>query len=249
MPDSLGAEQVVPLLRGSFGSPYLYTESCESTQRLLTEHHPEGAVAVSEHQTAGRGRLGRRWEAPPASSILCSVLLRPPPPRQLPELSLVGGMATARTVERAIARPAEIKWPNDVLVGGRKVAGVLAEARGAGVVLGIGVNVNQTAGELPAEPRAPTASLFTVDGARRARAALLAELLFDLEQLYADWLESGLGSLAAELARRDCLRGRHVSVGSVSGRAVGIAPDGRLELDSHGERVLVASGDVTYDGS
>ena len=103
MPGSLAPDAVAPFLRGRFGDPYLYAIRCDSTQRALAPDLPEGAVAVCEEQAAGRGRLGRAWLAPSGTSILCSVLLRPPAGRQPAELSLVGGLATAET-RRAGAR-------------------------------------------------------------------------------------------------------------------------------------------------
>src|SRR5919202_1655229 len=114
--DSLAPDTVEPLLTGSFGRPYLYEERCESTQGLLATDDPEGAVAVCEVQTAGRGRQGRAWEAPPGAAILASILLRPPAQRAMPELSLVGGLAVAEAVERAIGLAVQVKWPNDVMV-------------------------------------------------------------------------------------------------------------------------------------
>src|SRR5207244_4496602 len=137
VPDSLAPEFVEPLLRGRFGQPYRYAEVCPSTQRLLSESDPEGTVAVAEEQSEGRGRLGRSWHAPPRTSILFSVLLLPrvAPPR-LPELSVVAGQAVADALAAAASVVPAVKLPNDVLVGGRKVAGVLAEASDGRVRLG-----------------------------------------------------------------------------------------------------------------
>src|SRR5687767_8609016 len=100
MDDRLAPEVVEPHLRGRFGTPYLYEEACESTQLLLLGSGlPEGAVAVTDHQTGGRGRLGRSWDVPAGSSVLVSLLLEPPPDRVLPQLSLVAALATAIAVE------------------------------------------------------------------------------------------------------------------------------------------------------
>jgi BirA family biotin operon repressor/biotin-[acetyl-CoA-carboxylase] ligase len=247
MPDTLATEAVVPLLRGRFGVPYIYAVSCESTQRLLDEDLPEGATAICEHQTIGRGRLGRRWEAPPGTSILCSVLLHPPAGRDVSELSLVGGLAAAWTIARTLEQAAALKWPNDVLVAGQKVAGVLGETRDGVVVLGIGVNVNQRPEDLPARSQLPAASLRSLDGNERTRAPLLAELLLDLETVYERWLEGGLGLLSDELSKLDYLCGRPVSVDGRSGIARGIAPDGRLVLEAADGRHLVASGEVRIE--
>jgi BirA family biotin operon repressor/biotin-[acetyl-CoA-carboxylase] ligase len=245
--DSLAPDVVEPLLRGRFGRPYLYRESCESTQLLLGGELPEGAAAVCEEQTAGRGRLGRGWEAPPRAAILCSVLLRPPGDRRLPELSLVGGVAAADAVEQALGLAAQIKWPNDVMVNRYKVGGVLAEARDGAVVLGIGVNVNQVRGDLPDDTRLPVASLRTVDGVERERAPILAELLRRLEGAYERWLEGGLDAVYDSLGARDFLRGRRVAVDGTTGVAVGIRRSGELEVEVGGERRLVQSGEVTYE--
>jgi BirA family biotin operon repressor/biotin-[acetyl-CoA-carboxylase] ligase len=186
---SLAPEIVEPLLRGRFGHPYLYLERCASTQRLLPPDAPEGAVAVAEEQTAGRGRLGREWSAPARTSILTSIVLRPhvPPPR-LPELSLVAGDSVARAVADAVGIEPVVKFPNDILLGGRKVAGILAEAADARVVLGIGVNVNQQQDELPHGLSAT--SLRVVTGQEVDRAPLLVEILVQLERSYDRWLSA-----------------------------------------------------------
>jgi BirA family biotin operon repressor/biotin-[acetyl-CoA-carboxylase] ligase len=245
--DSLAPALVEPLLAGRFGRPYLYSERCESTQLLLGPDDPEGAAAVCDEQVAGRGRLGRTWEAPSGTAILCSVVLRPPGDRRLAELSLVGGTAVAEAVEEALGLAAQIKWPNDVMVNRYKVAGVLAEARDGVVVLGLGINVNQTRAELPAAARVPAASLRTIDGVQRERAAILADLLARLEHAYDGWLRGGLDALYGPLGARDFLRGRRVEVDGVSGLAVGIDRSGRLELEVEGARRFVESGEVSYE--
>ena len=188
MADSLAPDAVRPLLRGRFGKVYRYAEVTPSTQRMLGEDSVEGAVAVTEEQTEGRGRLGRRWEAAPGTSILVSVLLVPPvePPR-LPELSLVAGGAVAQAIAEITGIEPAIKFPNDLLIGMRKVAGILAESSEGRVVLGVGVNVNQTAQELPADTLTPPTSLRVVLGEPVDRARLLAAILLHLERDYDAW--------------------------------------------------------------
>lgn len=247
MTGSLAGEVVEPRLKGRFGRPYIYRNSCESTQTLLGDDPPEGAAAVCDQQTSGRGRLGRRWETAPGTAVLCSVGLRPPSDRRAAELSLVGGMAAADAVELALGLAAQIKWPNDVMVNRYKVAGVLAEARNGVVVLGIGINVNQTRSELPLATKSPVASLRTVDGVVRDRGELLVDLLDRLEHRYELWLDGGLDAIYDFLGARDFLRGRKVSVNGTSATAVGIDRAGRLELDVDGERRLVESGEIAYE--
>ena len=184
----LAPDLVAPLLRGRFGTPYRFVAACPSTQRLLGEDDPEGAVAVTDHQSAGRGRLGRVWEDVPGRSLLVSVLLRPPAPMPLwPELSLVAGEAVARALRTETGVDASLRHPNDVVVGGRKLVGVLPEASSGRVVLGIGVNVNQSAGELPAETVKPPTSLRVELGRELERAPLLAAILHELELAYDVW--------------------------------------------------------------
>ncbi|MGH3037482.1 MAG: biotin--[acetyl-CoA-carboxylase] ligase [Gaiellaceae bacterium] len=247
MPDALTPETVEPLLRGRFGRPLHYADRCESTQGLLDQALAEGAAAVCDEQTAGRGRLGRAWDAPPGTAILCSVLLRPPPARAVAELSLVGGLAVAEAAEAALKLSAQIKWPNDVLVNRRKVAGVLAEAAGEAVVLGVGLNVNQTREQLPADAKVQPASLLTTDGTRRERAPILADLLARLEEAYDRWRDGGLDALYDGLGARDFLRGRRVYVDGEPGLGIAVDRSGRLEVEIAGARRLVESGEVLFE--
>jgi BirA family biotin operon repressor/biotin-[acetyl-CoA-carboxylase] ligase len=164
----LTAEVVLPALRGGFGRDYHHAHEAPTTQRMLPETARHGAVALAERQSEGRGRLGRTWVD---SGLMFSVLLEPPPPvADWPELTLVA----ARAVADAIGPDAEIKHPNDVLVGGRKAAGILAEASGR-VVLGIGINVGESAW--------PGAGWV-----ERDRLELLVDVLERLERGYNAWL-------------------------------------------------------------
>ena len=186
----LTSEVVTPLLRGRLGTPYRFVASCPSTQRLIGEDDAEGTTAVTDHQTQGRGRLGRIWEDAPGRSLLFSVLLRPQPPMPLwPQLSLVAGEAVARAVRAQTGVDATLRHPNDVVVAGRKFVGVLPEARPGRVVLGIGVNVNQSADELPSDTAKPPTSLRVELGREVERAPLLAAILFELEHGYDEWSE------------------------------------------------------------
>ena len=168
----LTPEVVVRALKGSFGQDYHYARETATTQRMFPAEAEHGAVALAEHQSEGRGRLGRSWTD---SGLMFSVLLEPPPPvASWPQLTLVA----ARAVAAAIGPEATIKDPNDVLVDGRKVAGVLAEA-GERVVLGIGINVGGTAW--------PGSGWLDRD-----RLELLVDVLERLERGYDDWLRRRL---------------------------------------------------------
>ncbi|HST18432.1 MAG TPA: biotin--[acetyl-CoA-carboxylase] ligase [Gaiellaceae bacterium] len=166
----LTPDLVLPALRGSFGREYYYEPIAPTTQRMLPPSARHGAVALAEHQTEGRGRLGRTWVDEPGSGLTFSVLLVPRAPvARWPELTLLA----AHAVAEEIGPEAAIKHPNDVLVGGRKVAGILAEA-GERVILGVGVNVDE----------APWPGAGFVE---RERLALLTGVLERLERRYEDW--------------------------------------------------------------
>ncbi len=243
---TLAADTVLPLLRGRLGRPYLFVDTCASTQDLMRDPGlPEGAVAVTDHQTAGRGRRGRVWEDAPGDALLCSVLLRPPPGPRLPQLSLVVALAVARAIERATGLDALVKWPNDVLLDGRKVAGILLETRDDAVVCGVGVNVNQPAERLPRATRPPAGSLRTATGREHDRATLVADVLAELEPAYDAWLRDGLAALLPELERRNAVVGLALRTGVGEGTGGRITADGRLEVILEGSGVrLVESGEI-----
>jgi BirA family biotin operon repressor/biotin-[acetyl-CoA-carboxylase] ligase len=189
--DSLLPDAVLPLLRGRLGRPYVHVGSTPSTQLLLAAGAPEGALVTAEEQTAGRGRLGRRWLAPAGTSLLCSLQLRPTVAQErLPELTGVAARACAEAIAALTGLEPELKFPNDVLLDGRKVAGILAEAREDRVVLGVGVNVNVAEAELPREVDRAATSLLVETGRKLDRAELLVELLERLERRYDAWLSA-----------------------------------------------------------
>jgi BirA family biotin operon repressor/biotin-[acetyl-CoA-carboxylase] ligase len=226
------------------GETRIHVESCESTQALLDPSMAEGTVAVADVQTAGRGRLGRTWEAPPRSAVLVSVLLRPSADRPLPQLALVAGVAVADALEELTGLSVQIKWPNDVMLRRTKVAGILAEARESAVVVGIGVNVNQTREQLPNRG----GSLRTATGLEWDRDAVLDAVLGALGTRYEQWRVGGLDAVYDGLGSRDFLRGRSVTVDDTSGTAELIDRDGRLRIAvGHGKSVTVESGEVTYE--
>jgi BirA family biotin operon repressor/biotin-[acetyl-CoA-carboxylase] ligase len=186
--DSLAPDVLKPLLRGRFGHIYRYAETTDSTQRMLAEDETEGAIAVAEVQTEGRGRLGRAWEAPAGTSVLVSVLLLPAvEASRLPELSLVAGGAVAQALAEVTGLEPAIKFPNDILVRSRKVAGILAESSEGRVILGIGVNVNQTLEQLPTDAKTEPTSLRLELGGPVSRARMLAAILVHLERAYDAW--------------------------------------------------------------
>ena len=221
---------------------------------------PEGLVVVTEHQTAGRGRLDRGWETPAGSALTFSVLLRPQvPPQRWPWLPLLTGYAVAKTL-RAAGYAATLKWPNDVLLGERKVAGILVERvegpSGPAAVVGIGLNVLLTGEQLPV----PTATSLLVESGQEQpvpdRTDLLALLVQGLMEAYDAWQAGEEGPATTHLREswtRVCSTlGRDVDVAmpdgsTLSGRAAGIDEHGRLVVvPEGGPEVAVAAGDVVH---
>ena len=226
----------------------------------------EGVVLVAEAQTAGRGRLGRRWVSPPRGTLTFSVLLRPAgvPAGLLGWLPLLAGVATASALVETAGVDARLKWPNDVLAGGAKLAGILAERWGEAIVLGIGINVFQRRDELPV-PTATSLLLAAPDAVSRpagadgpdVRERLLAAVLDELARWYRAWLEqprpgdAGDCGLRAEYLRRSDTVGAEVTVmlpggQSLTGTATGVDPAGRLEVHAPGGLVRVSAGDVAH---
>jgi BirA family transcriptional regulator, biotin operon repressor / biotin---[acetyl-CoA-carboxylase] ligase len=215
----------------------------------------EGLVIVAEQQTAGRGRMDRRWESPPRAGLTLSVLLRPAsvPSGQRGWLPLLAGVALVETVRRLGSVDAVVKWPNDLLIDGRKCAGILAESTGDAIIIGIGLNVTMRADELPV-PEAT--SLALVDAVCTDRDPLLRALLRGFADWYRAWREAAGDPDASGLRavyRLHCATlGREVEVALPDGgRLAGLATDvdrvGRLLLTGEdGEPVAVAAGDVRH---
>ncbi len=205
-------------------------------------------VVLAEAQSAGRGRRGRAWHSPPGSGLWMSVVLRPAggeAARRL--LPLLMGLAAARAVETAAPGVrAGLKWPNDVQIGGRKVAGVLCEAAGGdAVVAGVGMNVMGSAHAFPPELRAVAVSVEEAWGAPPERAAVAGALVAEARRLVDPGVLRLEGELAREVEARDVLRGRAVRLeDGRAGVAAGLAPDGALLVEREGRTERVLGGSV-----
>jgi BirA family biotin operon repressor/biotin-[acetyl-CoA-carboxylase] ligase len=217
----------------------------------------DGAVVIADAQRRGRGRLGREWVSPARKNLYVSIVLRCDlPPERLAQISLLAGVTTCETL-RAWVPSAAIKWPNDVLLGGRKVAGILAEMEQVGgqraVVLGIGVNLNSTAGDFPDELRDKATSVHLATGADVDRARFAGALLSRLEARYDQWRRDGFAPLADAWRALAPLVGRRIHVaepaGAVEGEVLGLDDDGALRIRrDDGTEHRVIAGDVTVVG-
>lgn len=234
-------------------SRLVHLERVDSTQTTAFTLAADGAedrtVVVADYQASGRGRRGRTWEASPGQSLLCTILVRPRlATAQWPAYSLVAAVAVAETLARTAALAARLKWPNDVLIAGRKIAGILLESRMVGdvpaavVAIGVGINLAQRA--FPAALAARATSVAIETGRTVARDAMLGALLEAFDAWRARLEGEGMAPVRARwLALADTI-GRRVSIDGVSGVAVDLDPDGALVLEGAGRRHRVTAGEV-----
>ncbi len=206
-----------------------------------------GALFIADTQTAGRGRLGRSWISPKGCGIWMSLLLTPDiAPERIPQITLVAGMSVCR----AIGAGAMIKWPNDIVIGTKKVCGILTEYSGGRVICGIGINVNTRA--FPEELSHIATSIYLQTGRETDRAALTAAVMNEFEPLYDRFLSGGFAALSDEYKARCVTIGREVTVTgageAVSGTATGITPDGGLVLDTENGQKIITSGEASVRG-
>jgi len=223
----------------------------EVAHRLAQSGEPEGSVVVAEGQSRGRGRLGRRWLSPRSKGIYASVILRPPLKlSEVPRITLTEAVAGARAIQAEAGLNLEIKWPNDLLIRGKKVAGILTELnarlnRVRYIVVGIGINVNSTQGELP--PRAT--SLAEELGRWVDRVKLARTLLIQLDQVYGQFLSEGFGPIVEAWRGFAHFLGRRIRVAAqgraVEGQAVDLDSDGALVVRTDtGLMESLSSGEV-----
>ncbi len=264
VPDVLHAEDLLSLAHGNriVGRDIQVFEETGSTndvvERLARDGIGEGVVVFAETQTKGRGRLGRKWISPPRKGLWFSVLLRPDlRPVAATPLTVAAATALARAIRNQTGLEPQIKWPNDILLKGRKIAGVLTELsaeldRVKHVILGVGVDVNLVASDLPADLRKLATSLRIETGRNFRRADLAAAILTELDHDYARLRKGGFAGIAEEWGQQCTTLGQHVRIETggrvLQGRAEALDEDGALLLRTdHGHLERVIGGDVTLE--
>jgi len=259
-PDTPNAAEVAPRLTTRFvGRTLMYFPDVDSTNSVAAEQAragvSEGTTITADHQSAGRGRLRREWFSPPGDNLYVSIVLRPTvPPWRVGQLPLVAGVALLKALDAHWPDlGALVKWPNDILVEGRKLCGILCESEAETdvvhhVIVGIGLNLNTRV--FPAELRDVATSLRIETGDEVSRPALLAEVLNAFEPAYERWHRADdLAPFLPVLTNRGAMTNRQVVVknvrGDVCGRVTGISADGGLLLETGDGPVTVVSGDVS----
>lgn len=260
-PDIIDPHDVAALLAGTtIGTQLVYSAQTASTNadafRLAEQGAIEGTVVLADAQSGGKGRRGRVWASPAGVNLYCSIVLRPAiMPHEAPQLTFLSAVAAARAIELTTELTPAIKWPNDVLVSGKKVAGLLnemsAETDGINfVILGIGINLNMTSDQFPDDLRHPATSLFLETGVRIDRSHFTGIMLRELDRLYADFLQHGFGPVREEWQSRCDANGRQIVVSDsgtacTGGRFIGIDFDGALLLRSDDDTLhRITCGDV-----
>ncbi|GAC42068.1 biotin--[acetyl-CoA-carboxylase] ligase [Paenibacillus popilliae] len=251
------------LVPGTFGNRFRILEKTDSTQNEAAawaqEGVPEGAVVLAEEQTSGRGRQGHVWHSPAGKGVWMSIVLRPRISLPYtPHLTLLAAVALSRAMKKLTSAPLGIKWPNDIFVDGKKVAGILLESAAEGerllyVIAGIGVSVNLDNGDFPEELQKKATSLKIVTGRDVDRASLVAACLQELEQMYRLYEEQGFAPIRTLWEAQSMTLGRQVTIdtpqGPLEGVAKGLDESGALLLkDKTGEVHKVFAGDMHFSG-
>jgi BirA family transcriptional regulator, biotin operon repressor / biotin---[acetyl-CoA-carboxylase] ligase len=260
IPDLLIPEEIVPHLETSWlARVYHHYRQIGSTNDeallLAAQGAQHGTVVVAEEQTRGRGRLQRSWVSAAGCGICFSIILRSPlPVQEAPQSTMVAALALVKVLSESYGLRVSIKWPNDVLLGGKKVAGILADMQSDQdhtrfLVIGIGINVNQNESDLAGPFRYPATSLAMDLGAPVQRRKLLLNLLHRLEQEYDHFFQNGFGAMLPEFERASAILGRQLQIQSgkeaLSGKALGFTQEGALRLlKEDGKEEIIWVGDV-----
>ncbi|HJU11443.1 MAG TPA: biotin--[acetyl-CoA-carboxylase] ligase [Candidatus Binataceae bacterium] len=249
---------------GRIGCDIRYFDQVDSTQRVAAELAQkgiaQGAVVIAESQLAGRGRLGRSWHSPAGVNLYMTVILRPRMSlAEVPRLSLVAGVAVAEALEMTAPGLVALKWPNDIWLGRRKAGGIIAEAMtdsSSGlicVLLGIGLNLNLSANDIPAELRDKATSVLASTGREVNRIQFAAQLFNSLDMHYQAAQRDGFAAVRPLYEHYFALDGQRVSVvdgdSKIAGVVRGIDPDGALILETRAGAVRILTGDVSLEGA
>jgi BirA family transcriptional regulator, biotin operon repressor / biotin---[acetyl-CoA-carboxylase] ligase len=249
---------------GRIGWNIHYFDQLDSTQRVAAElasnGAAEGTVVIAERQSAGRGRLGRAWHSPAGVNLYTTVILRPRMPlAEVPQLSLIAGVAVAEALETVAPGLVALKWPNDIWLNGRKAGGIIAEAITDAsngfrcVLVGIGLNLNLAADDIPPELRDKATSVLIVTGQPVDRVQFATKLFAVLDRRCGAAQRGAFAAVRPLYERFFALNGRQVTVvetgSSTQGVVRGIDPDGALVLETEHGSIRILTGDVSLEGA
>ncbi len=244
------------------GRKVFFFQEVDSTNTIALDlgknGEPHGTVVVAESQTMGRGRLGRKWESPPETGLYCSIIIRPEiAPEDLSKITLAAGVAVCAAIETETGLKPQIKWPNDILLDGKKLGGILTETGALQygetplVVIGIGLNINTGLSSFPAELSKKCTSLSIQTGRQHSRGIILKEIINTIEQNLVVLQQKNFEKIMQQFKKRDAIAGKELSWVTIQGnivpgRSLGIDGHGVLQIeDKEGFVHEVVSGDIT----
>ncbi len=259
-PDKISGNEIqLGLKTKSLGHFIHFEETVTSTQKiahkLAYDGAKEGTIVVTEEQTEGRGRLDRKWVSAKYKGIWMSLILRPNIPLiSAPQLTLLAAVGVAQAIQEVTGLEPDIKWPNDIMISGKKVVGILTELQAEAdrinsVIIGIGINVNQSKEQFPEDIQDKAASLSIMKGEKINRADLLQTVLLKIENLYNTYLENGFSVIKLLWESYAISIGKHIVArtlhNAIEGCAIGITSEGVLMLeDEHGTIHYIHSADI-----
>lgn len=259
-PNQLSEEEILFGLRTSFiGRNIIHYETVDSTQieakKFARNQAPEGTLVIAEEQTQGRGRMAREWHSSKKKGIWMSLIIRPKLPlEKAPQFTLLTAIAVAKAIEEVTQLRPEIKWPNDILLDGKKVTGILTEVQGEPdhinyLVIGIGINVNHTQDDFPEDVRDIATSLSIQANNSVSRVALIQSIMHYFEEYYQLYVEQGFVPLKPIWEKYAISIGKEIIArtvsGNIYGKAIGITDEGVLKLaDDQGNIQLIYSADI-----
>lgn len=251
-PENVSADEIRLGLKTEFlGQNIHYEETVDSTQkiahRLSLNNALEGTVVIADEQLGGKGRMGRIWISPKYTGVWMSIILRPQIPiPKAPQLTLLAAVAVVEAIRELTSLSPQIKWPNDILINGKKVTGILTELQAEAdrihsVIIGIGINVNQKEEDFPEELRAIATSLAIEEGTTIKRADLSRAVFSKLEVLYKQYLTEGFLPIKKLWEHYALSIGKDITArtlsGNIHGKALGITEDGVLKIEDHDGKI------------
>lgn len=262
MPDLLMPDEIMCVIKTSrIGKNIIYRQRVDSTNNLakrIAINEQDGTVVIAEEQTYGRGRMGRTWLSPAGVGIWMSIILKPElSPARIYQVTQAAAVAVARSITKFCNVKAGIKWPNDIIVNGKKVCGILTEMNAEQdrvnfLVIGIGVNVNTAEDDIPDDLKAKATSLRQELGSMVSRKGLVINMLEQLDDVYSIFINQGFKGIIDECKSLSVTLGREVIVTQagheLTGSAVDIGYDGKLKVETADGMVEIISGDVSVRG-
>ena len=257
MKDIISSDKIKSQIKTEFIGHKIYCYDCVDSTNLTAKENqtePEGTVFIANHQLKGRGRLQREWSSESSSGIYMSILLKPSlPPEEFSLITLLAGLSVTVALNKISGKQSFIKWPNDCIISGKKVSGILTELSVSdtnNVIVGIGINVNNSS--FPADLKDKATSLYMENHYKYDRCEIIGNVLSEFEKYYNKFLKNGFSSLIDEYSKLCITSGREVEIITPSenykAKAIGVDSSGKLLIEKDGKTEAIGSGEVSVRG-